>query len=150
MAVAEQDDDVMGIILTGARRGFCAGVDMNALRDIQAAGTDAAMREEIEIEPLELGDKSMGPDFAFGYTQFLTVRKPILAAINGPCAGAGLAMKMFCDLRFVSENAIFTTAFAQRGLVAEAGTSWILPGSSGRRGRSTSSGTVAGYAAKRQ
>jgi enoyl-CoA hydratase/carnithine racemase len=57
----------------------------------------------------------------------MTVRKPVLAAINGPCAGYGFSLAMFCDLRFASESAFFTTAFAQRGLVAEHGMSWVLP-----------------------
>ena len=54
-------------------------------------------------------------------------RKPIIAAINGPCAGIGLVMTLFCDLRFAAEGSKFTTAFAKRGLIAEHGISWILP-----------------------
>ncbi len=127
MATAEQDEDVVGIILTGAGRGFCAGADMGMLSDIQQAGEISVMQEETEIEPLEPGDKSMGPDFASGYTYLLTIRKPVLAAVNGPCAGVGFAMTLFCDLRFASEDAVFVTSFSQRGLVAEAGTSWIIP-----------------------
>ena len=56
-----------------------------------------------------------------------TCRKPIIAAINGPCAGIGLVMTLFCDLRFAAEGAKFTTAFSRRGLIAEHGISWILP-----------------------
>jgi enoyl-CoA hydratase/carnithine racemase len=50
-----------------------------------------------------------------------------VAAVNGPCAGLGFAIALLCDLRFASDRAVFTTAFAQRGLIAEHGTSWILP-----------------------
>ena len=57
----------------------------------------------------------------------LAVRKPIIAAVNGPCAGMGFSLAMFCDMRFVAEQAMFTTAYAQRGLVAEHGASWVLP-----------------------
>src|ERR1043165_4024647 len=53
--------------------------------------------------------------------------KPILAAINGACAGLGLVQALMCDLRFAAAGAKFTTAFVRRGLVAEHGSSWILP-----------------------
>ena len=53
--------------------------------------------------------------------------KPIIAAINGPCAGMGLCFALFCDMRFASNNAVFTTAFVRRGLIAEHGMSWTLP-----------------------
>ena len=53
--------------------------------------------------------------------------KPIIAAINGPCAGIGLVQALMCDIRFVAEDAKLTTAFARRGLVAEHGISWVLP-----------------------
>jgi enoyl-CoA hydratase/carnithine racemase len=57
----------------------------------------------------------------------LTIPKPILAVINGPCAGIGLVQALMCDVRFAAEGAKLTTAFARRGLVAEHGISWILP-----------------------
>jgi enoyl-CoA hydratase/carnithine racemase len=57
----------------------------------------------------------------------LSVPKPIIAAINGACAGIGLVQALMCDLRFAAEGAKLTTAFARRGLVAEHGISWILP-----------------------
>jgi enoyl-CoA hydratase/carnithine racemase len=57
----------------------------------------------------------------------MSVRKPVIAAINGPCAGIGLVFTLYCDLRFAGAEAKFTTAFAQRGLIAEHGISWLLP-----------------------
>src|SRR5581483_2590633 len=57
----------------------------------------------------------------------LSIRKPIIAAVNGACAGLGLVMALMCDLRFASEEAKFTTAFVRRGLIAEHGISWMLP-----------------------
>jgi enoyl-CoA hydratase/carnithine racemase len=57
----------------------------------------------------------------------MSIRKPVIAAINGPCAGIGLVFTLFCDLRFAGSDAKFTTAFAQRGLIAEHGISWLLP-----------------------
>jgi enoyl-CoA hydratase/carnithine racemase len=73
----------------------------------------------------------LGPDVTgdyvgrFGY--LLAARKPIIAAINGACAGIGLVLALHCDLRFAAADAKFTTSFAQRGLVAEHGVSWLLP-----------------------
>jgi enoyl-CoA hydratase/carnithine racemase len=60
-------------------------------------------------------------------TYALGIPKPVIAAINGPCAGLGLVHALMCDLRFVADGAKLTTAFARRGLVAEHGLSWILP-----------------------
>jgi enoyl-CoA hydratase/carnithine racemase len=57
----------------------------------------------------------------------LSVPKPVIAAINGACAGLGLAFALMCDLRFAASGAKLTTAFARRGLVAEHGMSWMLP-----------------------
>ncbi|MEX0785672.1 MAG: enoyl-CoA hydratase-related protein [Dehalococcoidia bacterium] len=126
LADAERNGTVAGIVLTGAGRGFCAGADMAGLQEIQREGRIGAEGAE-GLEPADPGDKAMGADFARGLTYLVTVRKPIIAAINGPCAGYGFSLVMFCDLRFASESALFTTAFAQRGLVAEHGMSWVLP-----------------------
>ncbi len=124
LAQAEQDDRVIGIVLTGAGRGFSAGIDLQSLGETAAAGQVVPGATKLEADP---GDKEMGPEFREGYGFLLSIRKPILAAVNGPCAGLGFSIAMFCDLRFASEKAMFTTSFAQRGLVAEHGVSWILP-----------------------
>lgn len=124
MAAAEKDPSVVAILLTGAGRGFCAGADMQGLKDTSEGKTRQAPDPELEARP---GDESMGEDFQIGYTYFLALRKPVLAAINGPCAGLGFAIAMLTDLRFASDRATFTTAFANRGLIAEHCTSWILP-----------------------
>ncbi len=126
LAVAESDESVVGIILTGEGRGFCAGMDMNAL-DSQASGgdlNDGVEQKNLNADP---GDKSMGPDFEDTFTYIMSIRKPIIVALNGACAGLGMSIALLCDMRFASENCKFVTAFSQRGLVAEHGQSWILP-----------------------
>jgi enoyl-CoA hydratase/carnithine racemase len=126
LAAAESDDSVVGIILTGEGRGFSAGMDMNAL-DSQASGGD--LNDGVELKNLDAdpGDKSMGPDFEVAFTYIMSIRKPIIVALNGVCAGLGMSIALLCDMRFASENGRFVTAFSQRGLVAEHGQSWILP-----------------------
>jgi enoyl-CoA hydratase/carnithine racemase len=125
IAAAEDDARVVGIVLTGAGRGFSAGMDAQALAaGARGEGNLTASDNEYGVEP---GDAAMGREFSVTYAYLLKVRKPIIAAINGPVAGLGLAIAALCDLRFASETAVFRTAFAQRGLVAEHGASWILP-----------------------
>jgi enoyl-CoA hydratase/carnithine racemase len=69
----------------------------------------------------------MEDGFRAAYTYLMSVRKPVIGAINGPCAGMAVPISLACDLRFASDTAVFTTAFAQRGLVAEWGIAWLLP-----------------------
>ena len=61
------------------------------------------------------------------YSYFPAVPKPIISAINGAAAGLGLVMALYSDFRIASDKAVFATAFAKRGLIAEHGTAWILP-----------------------
>ena len=124
MRVATDDDAVRVIVLTGAGRGFCSGADMNNLQSIQSSG-GAAGRSAAPVEtPF---DASADPSFQHSHSYFPAVPKPIIAAINGACAGLGLIMTLYCDMRFASDAAVFTTAFARRGLIAEHGISWLLP-----------------------
>jgi enoyl-CoA hydratase/carnithine racemase len=67
------------------------------------------------------------PEFRITWSFIPALRKPVIAAINGPVAGMSFAIATMCDLRFAAESAVLTTSFAQRGLVAEHGLSWILP-----------------------
>jgi enoyl-CoA hydratase/carnithine racemase len=124
VATAEADSDAVAIVITGAGRGFCAGADLNDLRDISDGQRDAAFPAELEADP---GDPSVGEDFRGTYTYLMSVRKPVIAAINGPVAGMAVPIALSCDLRFASESAIFTMAFSKRGLVAEWGSAWLLP-----------------------
>jgi enoyl-CoA hydratase/carnithine racemase len=120
------------IVVTGAGRGFCAGADMQSLQDIGAAvggagsengagSANGAPRQADEADTHAAAHEQTPQTFTLG------VPKPVIAAINGPCAGIGLVLAVMCDVRFVAENAKLTTAFARRGLVAEHGISWILP-----------------------
>jgi enoyl-CoA hydratase/carnithine racemase len=108
-------DDVRAIVLTGAGRGFCAGADMAHLAELSEGNGEAA------------SDAPAAAPDPRPVTYALTAPKPVIAAINGPCAGLGLVHALMCDLRFAAAGAKLTTAFARRGLVAEHGISWMLP-----------------------
>ncbi|MGE2691997.1 enoyl-CoA hydratase [Mycolicibacterium pulveris] len=113
---AEADPAVRAIVVTGSGRAFCAGADMGDLTTISATTVDAAA--DTDVSGL-VGARH--PHF------LMTMRKPVIAAINGACAGMGLTLALACDVRFAAEGAKFTTSFARRGLIAEYGISWILP-----------------------
>lgn len=108
---ADADPAVRVVILTGAGKTFCPGPDPKAI------STGASRRQ---VEPSQ-------DDFAQRYSYLLGLRKPLVAAINGAAAGVGLCIALYCDLRFVAENAKMTMAFSRRGLVAEHGSAWMLP-----------------------
>ena len=126
---ASSDDKVSAIILTGAGRGFCSGADMNNLNSIQAnaRGSSPTSDSVKAVNNAIPGGLSLSNDYSLRYTYFPTVPKPIIAAINGPAAGLGLIMSLYCDVRFASDSAVFSTAFSRRGLIAEHGISWMLP-----------------------
>jgi enoyl-CoA hydratase/carnithine racemase len=125
VGVAEQDPAVVGIVLTGAGRGFCAGADMQGLN--ATASGDGGAREDLSALKASPGDPMMGENFQVTFTYLLSIQKPLIAAINGPCAGLGFCYALLCDMRFVERQAKFTTAFSQRGLIAEHASSWLLP-----------------------
>lgn len=141
VARAERDPRVVGIVITGAGRGFCAGADMNRLAavsrnqggDQQASGgQQSAGQQDGEAAPGGLaadpGDPAFGEDLHdVTYTYLMSVPKPVIAAINGPVAGMAVPIVLACDIRFMAADAVLLTAFAQRGLVAEWGISWLLP-----------------------
>jgi enoyl-CoA hydratase/carnithine racemase len=124
VAAAEADERVVVIVLTGEGRGFCSGADLKNLQAIGAGDRGAsALPAELSASP---GDPEMDESFHGAYSYLMSVRKPIIAAVNGPCAGMAVPIALCCDIRFASDRAVFTTAFSQRGLIAEWGISWTL------------------------
>ena len=124
LAQAEGDPAVVAIVITGEGRGFCAGADMKHLQALTQGGRGSGAPPELAADP---GDPSVGEDFRGTYTYLMSVRKPVVAAINGPVAGMAVPIVLACDLRFASDRAVFTLAFSKRGLVAEWGSAWLLP-----------------------
>jgi enoyl-CoA hydratase/carnithine racemase len=113
---AEADPAVTAICITGAGRGFCAGLDMGVLTE-HAAG-NAPPRAKPQA-----GRPARPAMFSF----LLDITKPVIAAVNGVGAGGGFVLAMMCDLRFMAEGATLITVFSKRGLISEHGTSWLLP-----------------------
>ena len=124
---AEGDENVRVIILTGAGRGFCAGADMSLLTTVAEQGLDEAARAYAVQNAGSGGATGTRADFQKKYSYFPAIHKPVIAAINGPVVGLGLVIALYCDIRFASDSAKFSTAFARRGLIAEYGLAWILP-----------------------
>ena len=121
MAELETRDDVRAVIVTGTGTRFCVGGDSDALSAHADNGSYDRGVDDRVANPG--GGDRIDADFAwqFGY------RHPIIAAVNGACAGIGLALVLFCDLRFVRADAKLTTAAPKLGLPAEYGMSWTLP-----------------------
>ena len=126
MIAAERDERVVGIILTGAGRAFSAGADMRSLADI-AERRGIEQDQSLAHLEAQCRDREVDPEFRVTWSFIPSLKKPVIAAVNGPCAGMSTAIATMCDLRFASESAVFTTSFSQRGLVAEHGLSWMLP-----------------------
>lgn len=120
---AERDPAVVGIVITGAGRGFCAGADMKMLQGIGDAGLPDAGGDPLDITPPE----PLPEDFDGEYTWLLALKKPVVAAINGAIAGMAVPIALCCDVRFMAVDAPLLTAFSQRGLIAEWGIAWLLP-----------------------
>jgi enoyl-CoA hydratase/carnithine racemase len=110
---AAADRAVVGIVITGAGRGFSAGLDSAQLSATAQQGSGART---------DTGDEVPGL-----FTWLLAIDKPIIAAVNGVAAGGGFVLAVLADVRFAASDAWFTTVFSKRGLIAEHGTTWIVP-----------------------
>jgi enoyl-CoA hydratase/carnithine racemase len=115
---ADKDDDIKAIIVTGAGRAFCSGLDLspesrNAAWRIDTSATQdmGANRDPVGVITLTIYD----------------MITPVIAAINGPAIGAGITMTLSMDIRLASENAVIGFPFTRRGLTNEGASSWFLP-----------------------
>lgn len=125
---AEASDLVRVIVLTGAGRAFCAGADLSNLAAVTTIDWSTANRQELEEQILPRRSReNTRDDYQRTYSYFPAVGKPIIGAINGASIGLGMIVSLYCDIRIASDEARFGTAFAQRGLIAEYGISWLLP-----------------------
>jgi 2-(1,2-epoxy-1,2-dihydrophenyl)acetyl-CoA isomerase len=108
----ERDSNARALVLTGAGKGFCAGQDVNAIRERTG---DHSFREHLL--------KTFHPIVG----KLSTLEKPVIAAINGAAVGAGFGISLACDIRYAAENAKFRMAFIGLGLAPDSGTSYFLP-----------------------
>ena len=125
LGAAENDPAVVGIVLTGAGRGFCAGADISGL-DATASG-DSAPAEDLSELAASPGNKEMGGNFQVTYTYILSVQKPVIAAINGFALGGGLELAMSCHFRIASDNAKMGLPEVSLGLIPGYGGTQRLP-----------------------
>ncbi len=120
---ADERDDIGAIVVTGRGRGFCVGGDSAALEGhVKKGGYDPGT-------PREMARPGYGQNAAFdaSFAYHYGLSKPVIAAMNGPAAGVGLALACFTDLRFAATGVKFTTAHGKLNLPAEYGLSWLLP-----------------------
>jgi enoyl-CoA hydratase/carnithine racemase len=123
LAQADAESSIRAIVVTGKGRGFCVGGDAQALQGhVSKGGYDPGT-------PAELARPGFGraEEFDASFAYHFGLSKPVIAAMNGPAAGVGLALACFADLRFAAAGAKFTTAHGKLNLPAEYGLSWLLP-----------------------
>jgi enoyl-CoA hydratase/carnithine racemase len=125
MVRLQADESVRAVVMTGTGRGFCVGSDMSELKQTTKAGGSSFPRPE---EPASIFDAfaDAPAELRARYVLPLAMSKPVIAAVNGACAGIGLALAVSSDVRFASEEAMFTAIFARRGLTAETGLAYTL------------------------
>jgi enoyl-CoA hydratase/carnithine racemase len=113
--LADADDDVRAIIVTGAGRGFCAGADLESGGDT----FDYSKRDTAGV-----AGRDGGGEFTL---RVFDSKKPVIAAINGPAVGVGATMTLAMDVRMAADDARLGFVFARRGIIPEACSSWFLP-----------------------
>lgn len=124
LTAAAKDGRIRVIVISGAGRGFCSGMDIEQLKRKEE---NAKHDRQTSLDG-SIPRGSQREDFSGLFTYLPAIGKPIIAAINGPVAGSGLALVLACDIRFAAEDAFFSSAFSRKGLVAEHGIAWLLSG----------------------
>ncbi len=124
MLDADRDDNIGAIILTGAGRAYCAGADMTGLSEISQGRATAGASVAAPQDDLP---KDARPDYRTPYSWMLSLKKPVIGAINGACVGLGFTYSLYQDIRIASDKARMGLIFVQRGLAIEHGSSWMLP-----------------------
>ena len=123
LATADGDEEVGAVVVTGSGTSFCVGADTEVLSEVDAANGDYR-RTAVELPAYPEGTP---PALRHNHTYPLALSKPVIAAINGSCAGAGLVLAAYADFRFAAAGVKITSSFAGLGLPAEYGLGWILP-----------------------
>ncbi|WP_207005705.1 enoyl-CoA hydratase/isomerase family protein [Trinickia mobilis] len=131
VADAAADPEVRAIVVTGAGRAFCAGVDLGGVMDLDdeapsVPGTPTPAADQ----PPPQWDDGVGPalarQFAAGWSGLIRARKPTIAAVNGAAYGWGAIFALHCDLRFAARSAVMNFTFARLGVPAEKASAWLL------------------------
>lgn len=124
---AAADPTVRVIVVTGAGRGFSAGLDLSII----GSGKAGQQQAGLEAPPPRQWADDVGPSlkryFSGGWNALITSRKPTIAAVNGAAFGWGFILSLHCDIRFASRSALFNATFARIGVPAEKGVGWLLP-----------------------
>lgn len=124
-----RDDAVRAVVVTGAGRAFCAGMDLGAEGNVfgldeSLSPTPEEFRASYDVEPFASGVRDTGGKVTLAIH---ALPKPVIAAINGPAVGIGATMTLAMDIRLASEKARIGFVFGRLGIVPEACSSWFLP-----------------------
>jgi enoyl-CoA hydratase/carnithine racemase len=115
MQRAEADPEVRAIVITGAGPAFCSGGDVKEMSELRAAGSGRSIKEKTQ------------PSRDATLLSIYEARKPVIAAVNGAAAGAGMNLALAADIRIASTTARFSQAFVKRGLPPDTGGTYLLP-----------------------
>src|SRR6476660_4942516 len=108
------DDTIRVVVVTGEGRAFSAGGDIHNLKELRESRDEAGFRDiltKVQMMP----------------TRMRALPQPVIAAVHGPCAGAGFSFALACDIRIASDAATFGASFSRIGLHPDWGGSWLLP-----------------------
>ncbi|MBE3110563.1 MAG: enoyl-CoA hydratase/isomerase family protein, partial [Acidobacteria bacterium] len=109
---ADADESIRVIVMTGAGRGFCAGLDLKVMFGAGTSGAPLGIRFDLPNSPPMV---------------LRTTDKPVICSLNGPAAGYGFDLALGCDMRIASDKARMGAIFTRRGILPESGGAWMLP-----------------------